>query len=97
MKSLLVKQPVITERSLQRANEENIYTFVVAKEANKNQIKNIIEHAFKVNVVAVRTITMPDSQRKTGKKRQSVLVTGSKKALVKIKEGQTISAFDISK
>lgn len=97
MKLLLVKQPVITERSLQRANEENIYTFVVAKDANKNQIKDIIEHTFKVDVVAVRTISRPDSVKKTGKRRQEVTVTGTKKALVKVKAGQTIAAFDISK
>lgn len=96
MKSLLVKQPVITERSLQRANEENIYTFMVAKEANKNQIKDIIEHTFSVNVVAVRTITRQAGQKRTGRKRQVVAVSSTKKALVKIKEGQTIAAFDIS-
>lgn len=97
MKLLLVKQPVITERSLQRANEENIYTFVVAREANKNQIKDIIEHTFKVDVEAVRTITLSASQKKTGRRRQTVSVPATKKALVKIKEGQTIAAFDISK
>ncbi len=97
LKSVLVKRPIITERSLQRANEENIYTFLVAKEATKNQIKTIIQAVFNVTVVAVRTITQPKGTKKTGKKRQTVSVAATKKALVKIKDGQTIASFDLTK
>ena len=47
--------PVITEKSI--ANRQaNVYTFKVAKDATKNEIKNAVEEAFKVSVKNVNTL-----------------------------------------
>ncbi len=93
----LITQPIITEKSLALANEQNIYTFEVVYSATKSQIKKLIEKIFEVEVEQINTIVAPSKRRRVGKKRQAILKTTQKKALVKLKSGQTIELFDISK
>jgi len=93
----LITQPIITEKSLALANEQNIYIFEVVYSATKSQIKKLIEKIFEVEVEQINTIVAPSKRRRVGKKRQAILKTTQKKALVKLKSGQTIELFDISK
>ncbi len=65
----IILRPVITEKNT-RLNEQNQYTFEVAQEANKIEIKKAIEEIFGVTVKAVNTI----NQR--GKMRQRRTKTG---------------------
>jgi large subunit ribosomal protein L23 len=87
----VVKRPLVTEKntSLQAQNK---YAFEVAKEANKNQIKQAVEKAFKVNVTAVNVITVRGSERRVGRR----IVAGSpwKKAVVTLKAGDKIQIFE---
>lgn len=87
----IIRRPVISERSLE-GMAEGKYTFVVDPRANKTQIKQAVEEIFKVNVIKVNTIRMQGKQKRMG------LFVGRrpqwKKAIVQIKEGQTISAFE---
>ena len=53
--SIIIK-PIITEKITKDGEIFNRFGFVVAKTANKIQIKNAIEAAFGVNVVAVNTM-----------------------------------------
>ena len=58
--------PVITEKSM--ANRQaNVYTFKVAKDATKNEIKNAVEEAFKVSVKNVNTLNTKSKRRRVGK------------------------------
>jgi len=91
----ILKQPVVTEKSLQLANNENTYTFIVDYKANKAQIKAAVEEMFEVEVLRVNTVVTPSKRRRTGRKRMPKLETVKKKALVKIAEGQTIELFDL--
>ncbi len=95
MKSYIVKRPVISEKSLELANSQNVYTFMVAKEASKNQVKSAVEELFGVNVIDLNTITRHKELKRTGRKRLSVMAPATKKALVKLKQGQTIALFDL--
>lgn len=83
----LVKKPCITEKASFLA-EKNFYTFEVAKNANKIEIKDFIEKKYNVNVVLVRIINVPKKPKRKG------LIEGYKpgfkKALVRIKEGEQI-------
>jgi large subunit ribosomal protein L23 len=92
----LIKQPVVTEKSLTLANEQNVYTFEVDKLANKNQIAETVAAVYQVDVLRVRTIKRQPTTRSTGKKRSKSLTAQTKKALVTLKKGQTIEVFDIS-
>lgn len=96
MNPYIVIQPVITEKSIRLANVDSIFTFKVQNTATKEQVKEAVEKLFSVDVVDVRTIVNQKSKRRTGKKRVTVTVAKSKKALVTLKAGQNIDLFDIS-
>lgn len=97
MNAYIVKKPVITEKTLKLANSQNVYTFEVAKTANKNQIKEAVEKIFEVKVLAVNTVMRSKKIKKTGRRRLQVTMPKTKKAMVTVKKGQTIKLFDISK
>ena len=54
----LIKKPIVTERST-FLKEQNKYVFRVRPEATKGQIREAVETAFKVDVLAVNTARMP--------------------------------------
>lgn len=95
MKTNILRKPIITERSLDLANQENTFSFDVSVEATKNQIKYQVELLYSVDVVRVRTITKQSTEKRTGKRRLIRSTKKSKKALITLKEGQTISLFNL--
>jgi len=86
----ILKSPHVTEKATDLANK-NMYVFNVYKTANKNEIKKAIESVYGVNVLNVRVINVPRSKTRLGK--SMGWVSGYKKAIVKIKEGQEIEAL----
>ena len=83
----IILSPVITEKST-NLNTLNKLTFKVAKDANKSSIKKSIEKLYKVEVIKVNTIlSKPRVKMVRGKVGSK---TGYKKAIVTLKEGQTI-------
>ena len=83
----IIKAPVITEKSAQLAQEWK-YAFKVDPKANKTEIKMAIEKIFNVKVEEISTINVVPKKRRVG--RYSGLSNRSKKAIVKLAEGQTI-------
>lgn len=61
----IIIRPIITERSMTDM-EENKYTFVVAKKANKREIKTAIEDIFDVKVKNVNTMNMRGKLKRQG-------------------------------
>ena len=88
-------EPIITEKATQLTERLNRYTFRVSPEANKFQIKDLIEKLYGVKVVSVNTALM----RRKNKSRwtKSGLLKGNtslwKKAYVSIAPNQTIDFF----
>lgn len=79
--------PVITEKSM--ANRQaNVYTFKVAKDATKSEIKNAVEEAFKVSVKNVNTLNTKSKRRRVGK--YAGRTKTYKKAIVTLAEGSSI-------
>jgi len=68
------------------------YVFEIEKEANKNEVKQAVEKAFKVNVTTVNVITVPGKTRRVG--RRLVLTQSWKKAIVTLKPGDKIELFE---
>jgi len=95
MQSNLIIKPLITEKSLSVAARDNVYTFAVNRNANKDQIKAAIEKIYLVQVMRVNTLRSNNSAKKTGKKRMSTKVAPIKKAMIKLKKGQAIELFDL--
>jgi len=87
----VLRRPVITEKNT-ALQEQNKYTFEVAGKANKNQVKQAVEKAFKVKVVGVNVLTVPGKTRRVG--RRQVKTSPWKKAVVTLEAGQKIEFFE---
>jgi large subunit ribosomal protein L23 len=87
----VVRRPLITEKAT-LMKEQNRYAFEVAKQANKRQIKDAVEAAFKVKVVKVNVMSVPGKMRRIG--RRYVLTPSWKKAVVTLGPGQKIEFFE---
>ena len=89
----IIKGPIITEKSNDLLEKENKYTFKVALEANKVEIKQAIEEIFNVKVVDIATIRVLPKYRRVGK--YEGYRSAYKKAICKLADGQKIDAFNI--
>ncbi|GAB3624289.1 hypothetical protein GCM10027418_23730 [Mariniluteicoccus endophyticus] len=82
--------PVVSEKSYGLI-DQNMYTFLVAPDANKTEIKIAVETVFGVKVTAVNTIN------RSGKKRRTRAGWGkrpdTKRAIVTVADGQRIDIF----
>ncbi len=87
----VLRRPVITEKNT-ALQEQSKYVFEVAQEANKHQVKEAVEKAFKVRVVAVNMITVPGKTRRVG--RHQVKTSPWKKAVATLEAGQKIEFFE---
>jgi large subunit ribosomal protein L23 len=87
----VLKRPLITEKGTDRQAQLNKYTFEVAPEANKNQIKQAVELAFKVTVTDVHTMNVRGKMRRIGRHRGRR--SDWKKAIVTVQSGQSIGEF----
>ena len=87
----VLTRPLITEKN-STLQTQNKYAFEVAEGANKPQVKQAVEKAFKVNVTAVNMITVPGKMRRVG--RQQILTRSWKKAVVTLKPGDKIEIFE---
>ena len=77
----IIIKPVVTEQSMADMVEKK-YTFVVAKDANKTEIKKAVEAIFGVNVEKVNTLNYDGKVKRMGR---SIGKTASyKKAVVKL-------------
>ena len=86
----IIIRPIVSERSY-ALMEENKYTFEVARNANKYQIKDAVEELFSVHVTRVNTINVKPKTKRVryiaGKTRQW------KKAVVTLAVGVSIEIF----
>ncbi len=82
-----IKQPHISEKATD-LGQMNQYVFEVSPNYNKKELKRAIEGVYKVNVLSVNTIKIPPKKRRLGK--TEGFRKKYKKAIVTIKEGQTI-------
>jgi large subunit ribosomal protein L23 len=87
----IIIKPVITEKTM-GLMEENKYTFIVDKRANKIQIKKAIEELFDVEVDKVRTMNLKGKLRRMG--RYQGYTSSKKKAIVTLKKGSRIELFE---
>ena len=88
----IILKPIITEESMMGTAFKK-YTFKVAKDANKAEIKNAIEEVFGVKVAKVNTMNCKGHLRRYG--RFQGYTPSWKKAIVTLtEESDTIDFFD---
>lgn len=88
----IIVGPHMTEKALRLQNEGK-YTFKVHKEATKPKIKEAISEYYKVDVEKVRTIQVPQKP-KSRRGVQEGHKPGYKKAMVSLKEGDSIEMLE---
>ena len=93
----VIVRPLITEKNTDLMNKDQ-YTFEVATEANKIQIREAIEKLFNVRVKAVNTLNVKATRRSRSIRRGKGRITGQerawKKAVVTLFPGQRIDIFE---
>ncbi len=86
----ILLRPVVSEKSYGLLDEGK-YTFIVAPDANKTQIKQAVEEVFRVKVTGVNTLNRQGKRRRTrtgwGKR------VDTKRAIVTLAEGDRIDIF----
>jgi large subunit ribosomal protein L23 len=87
--------PIISEKSMNDASKGR-YTFKVTVKAGKADIKQAVEERYKVNAVKISTITIKGRSVRAGAKRNEIIRSPFKKAVVTVKTGQKIAVFDTS-
>jgi large subunit ribosomal protein L23 len=91
---ILIK-PIITEKMTAQAEKLNRYGFVVAKEANKLEIKAAVEKMYGVKVDSVNTQQYVGKVKTRNTTRGTAIgrVNRNKKAIVTLKDGETIDFY----
>jgi large subunit ribosomal protein L23 len=88
----VILRPVVTERSALLQEADRTYSFIVAKNANKIEIRHAVESLFGVNVEGVRTANYQGKWRRVG--RSVGRRAAYKKAIVKLAEGEQLDVYE---
>ena len=84
----IIFKPVVTEKTIQMQNDDNIVTFEVARHANKVAIKQAIEEIFDVKVEKINVVNVLPRKKRMGQYEGKTKHV--KKAIVKLKDGYNI-------
>jgi large subunit ribosomal protein L23 len=83
--------PVVSEKSYSLITDRK-YTFKVHKDAHKTQIRPAVEELFDVNVMNVNVVKVQAKPKRRGVHRGTR--PGWKKAIVQLREGESIEIFE---
>jgi len=87
----ILKEYRVTEKASALSANENCYTFEIAADANRTEVADAVESAFKVKVVKVRILNRKAKiKRSRMRKALPGSVGGMKKAMVVLEKGYKI-------
>jgi large subunit ribosomal protein L23 len=89
----IILRPVVSEKSYSLL-DQGVYTFVVAPDANKIEIRKAIEEIFGVNVTNVNTLNRPGKRKRNRKQQTFGKRPDTKRAIVTLAAGQSIPIFE---
>jgi len=87
----VLRRPLVTEKGVDKKDNERTLCFEVAVDATKTQVKAAVEKLFKVKVAEVRTSNLEGKLRRRG--RFAGYRPDWKKAYVKLKKGEKVPEF----
>lgn len=88
----IIRRPIIlTEKANLLREQNNQVVFEVVRTANKVEIKHAVQALFNVHVTDVNTMILRGKHRRMG--RGSAKTQNWKKAIVTLKEGESIDFF----
>jgi large subunit ribosomal protein L23 len=88
----IILRPVVSEKSY-ASYDANVYTFVVAPDANKIEIKHAVESIFGVSVTNVNTLNRSGKRKRSRKTGTWGKRSDQKRAVVSLAEGDHIEIF----
>jgi large subunit ribosomal protein L23 len=89
----IIKRPLmLTEKGNVLRETQNQFLFEVDRRANKIQIRQAVEKLFQVKVTDVRTLIVRGHMRRMGRGHEKT--KNWKKAIVRVKDGDTIEFFE---
>jgi large subunit ribosomal protein L23 len=88
----IIIRPVVSEKSY-AALDGNVYTFVVAPDANKIEIKHAVESIFGVRVTNVNTLNRSGKRKRNRRTGGYGTRASTKRAVVSLAEGDRIEIF----
>lgn len=87
--------PIVTEKATMLTDKFNRYTFRVSPDANKFQIKDLVEKLYGVHVVKVNTMIVRGKNK--SRYTRTGIIKGAtsdyKKAIVSLAEGENIDFY----
>ena len=89
----VVIEPVVSEKSY-RLLEDNVYTFKVAKNASKPEIRDAVQSIFGVTVVKVNTLNRKGKRKRNRRNFTYGRRADTKRALVTLADGDAIDLFE---
>jgi len=90
----VLRRPLVTEKSSYQSGSLNQYSFVVADDVTRTQVKDAIETLYDVTVLRVNIINTSAKRGRRIRSRQLLIrKAGYKKAIVTLAEGQTLEMF----
>ena len=89
----VIIEPVVSEKSLRPARQ-NVYTFVVAPDACKPEIRDAVEAIFDVAVLKVNTLNRKGKRKRNRRTGTFGSRPDTKRAIVTLAEGDRIDLFE---
>jgi large subunit ribosomal protein L23 len=89
----VILKPVVSEKSYGLL-DQNVYTFTVRPDASKPEIRDAVQAIFDVRVVKVNTINRKGKRARNRRTGAYSTKSDSKRALVTLAEGDSISLFE---
>ncbi len=86
--------PVVSEKSYSLL-EDNVYTFQVANDATKPQIKQAVETLFEVTVLKVNTLNRKGKRQRNRRSGAWGQRSDVKRAMVTLADGDEIDLFEV--
>jgi large subunit ribosomal protein L23 len=88
----VIIQPVVSEKSY-ASFDDGVYTFVVANDANKIEIRHAVETIFNVRVANVNTINRKGKRKRNRRSGNWSSRPDQRRALVTLVAGDSIEIF----
>jgi large subunit ribosomal protein L23 len=88
----VIIRPVVSEKSY-ASYDDNVYTFIVAGDANKVEIRQAIELIFNVKVTNVNTLNRRGKRKRNRRTGGYGQRSGQKRAIVSLADGESIEIF----
>jgi len=87
----ILNQALLTEKATMLSANLNKYSFTVAPNATRTNVKNAVEKTFGVKVLSVNTMNVkPKSKRDRTRRNKQGFTSGFKKAIITLQAGDSI-------